>query len=125
MKKNMYFVSILFTFLLISSCSKKPPTTPIFFTNQYITQWGTSGHAEGHFLQPQGLAIDKDDNIYVADTYNNRIQKFNNSGTYITQWGSFGSGNGQFELPYDIAVDTNENVYVVDNVNNRIQKFSN
>jgi hypothetical protein len=68
--------------------------------------------------------VDTSGYIYVADSYNNRIQKFSASGEYITQWGSFGTGNGQFKIPYGIAVDASGNVYVADTVNNRIQKFS-
>jgi len=69
------------------------------------------------------VAIDSIGNVYVADWDNNRIQKFNTTGTYITQWGSSGSGSGQFNLPRSIAVDSSGNVYVVDENNSRIQKF--
>jgi sugar lactone lactonase YvrE len=61
-------------------------------------------------------------NVYVADSGNNRIQKFNSTGGYLTQWGSYGSDNGQFLLPLGIAVDSSGNVYVSDRI--RIQKFT-
>jgi tripartite motif-containing protein 71 len=60
---------------------------------------------------------------YVADTSNNRIQKFSGSGIFLTKWGSLGSGNGQFKNPSGIAVDNSGNVFVADTDNNRIQKF--
>ena len=63
-------------------------------------------------------------NIYVADAGNNRIQKFNSSGTYVSQFGSTGSGNGQFSNPFAIAIDGLGNIYVCDNSNDRIQKFN-
>ena len=62
-------------------------------------------------------------NIYVADHDNDRIQKFDGSGTFILKWGSQGTGNGQFQKPYGIAIDSLNNVYVVDKDNDRIQKF--
>ncbi len=71
-----------------------------------------------------GVAVDSLGNVYVADTDNNRIQKFNSTGIFITKWGSPGSGDGQFEHPRGVAVDSLGNVYVADSNNNRIQKFS-
>ena len=44
-------------------------------------------------------------NVYVADTGNNRVQKFDASGTILTAWGSSGSANGQFHVPGGVASD--------------------
>ena len=60
----------------------------------------------------------------MADTGNNRIQKFTSNGTYITKWGESGSAEGEFSSPSGIATDTSGNVYVADTDNNRIQKFT-
>jgi DNA-binding beta-propeller fold protein YncE len=63
--------------------------------------------------------------VYVADTSNNRIQKFDSNGTFITKWGNTGSEDGQFVSPLGVAVDSSgNNVYVADTSNNRIQVFS-
>ena len=70
------------------------------------------------------MATDAAGNVYVADTSNNRIQKFTGTGTYLTQWGSYGSGNGQFDDPIGVATDAAGNVYVADTDNHRIQKFT-
>ncbi len=77
-----------------------------------------------YFHYPAGIAVDGAGNVYVADSGNNRIQKFDSSGTYLTQWGTSGTGNGQFNSPFGVAVDTQGNVYVVDTGNYRIQKFN-
>lgn len=42
----------------------------------FVTKWGSHGGREGQFLYPNGLAVDLSGNVYVADTYNHRIQKF-------------------------------------------------
>jgi len=55
----------------------------------YVTQWGSTGSGPGQFLNPIGIAIDANDNIYVADTNNSRIQKFGPLPTPVlaTSWG--------------------------------------
>jgi len=74
-------------------------------------------------LGPRGVAADAFGNVYVADTGNNRIQKFDSSGTYLTPWGSLGTGEGQLNSPQGLAVDSSGYVYIADTNNNRIQKF--
>jgi len=76
------------------------------------------------FDGPGGIAVDSSGNVYVADSGNNRFQKFNSDGKYLTQWGSQGSENGQFNYPTDAAVDSSGNVYATDTGNHRIQKFN-
>jgi tripartite motif-containing protein 71 len=56
--------------------------------------------------------------VYVVDTQNERIQKFDSDGSFITKWGTEGTGDGQFFwLPHDIAIDSSDNVYVADSGN--------
>ena len=72
---------------------------------------------------PNGVAVDSQGNIYVADSDKNRIRKLDPSGSLIGEWGRYGSGNGEFSFPHRVAVDELNNVYVSDFRNNRIQKF--
>src|SRR5436309_1064828 len=73
---------------------------------QFVTQWGSNASPQpGEFKDPSGVASDAAGNVYVADSSNFRIQKFDSSGTFILQWGSLGSGNGQFSGTYDVATD--------------------
>jgi DNA-binding beta-propeller fold protein YncE len=85
--------------------------------------WGTSGSADGEFNDPFAVATDAAGDVYVTDTHNHRIQKFDSNGSYLTQWGTFGSGDGEFDEPVGIATDASDNVYITDFGNNRIQKF--
>jgi DNA-binding beta-propeller fold protein YncE len=84
---------------------------------------GIPGSGNGQFYYPSGVAVDGSGNIYVADSDNFRIQKFDASGTFLTTWGSQGPGNGQFVGRYGIATEGSGNVYVADSGNGRIQKF--
>jgi len=84
---------------------------------------GTGGNISGSFSAPRGVAARQTGELYVADTGNNRIQKFYND-VYQFSWGSFGSANGQFNFPSGIALDNSGYVYVVDGGNSRIQKFN-
>jgi tripartite motif-containing protein 71 len=85
----------------------------------FLYQWG----ARYLFLSPGGVAVDRSENLYVADTGNNRIVKLDTAGKTVAQWGRLGSENGDFNKPAGVAVDENGNVYVADNGNCRIQKF--
>jgi sugar lactone lactonase YvrE len=87
-----------------------------------------SGGAEnGAFDLPMGIAIDTDGYVYVSDSRNNRIQKFDSQGNYITKWGAEGHGDREFLMPLGIAVRRVNGanfVYVADYGNDRVQKFS-
>ncbi len=86
-------------------------------------QW--DGSASGMpFSNPYGLAVNSLGEVLVADSYNNRIVKFDAAGNYLGQLGSYGNLPGQFYLPYAIAVDGGNNIYVADSYNYRVQKLS-
>ncbi|MCL5026839.1 MAG: TIGR03663 family protein [Chloroflexi bacterium] len=84
---------------------------------------GAPGAGDGQLAEPKGIAIGPDGSIYVADSRNNRVEKFDASGNFVTKWGSSGNANGQFAEPWGIATDGQGNVYVADTWNHRIQKF--
>ena len=88
---------------------------------------GVIGSDNNHFFWPQGVAVDGSGDVYVADTSNNRIQKFNSSGAYEGTLGVTsvpGLDNSHFYYPSGGAVDGSGNVYVADTGNHRIQKFN-
>jgi hypothetical protein len=70
-----------------------------------------------------GIAFDSSRNVFVANTFSHRIEKFTSDGTLITQWGTKGSADGEFDSPHDIAINSSNNVYVSDTYNHRIQVF--
>jgi hypothetical protein len=48
--------------------------------------WGMSSYANGTLSGPNGIAVDSAGDVYVADTGNDRIQKFSSAGDFITKW---------------------------------------
>jgi YD repeat-containing protein len=90
----------------------------------YASQFGADRGGHGKFNWPEGVAVDGKGNVWVADTYNNRVQEFSASGEYLSQFGSWGTGNGQMEYPKSVAVDGKGNVWIVDSGANRVEEFS-
>jgi DNA-binding beta-propeller fold protein YncE len=83
---------------------------------------------------PGGIAVDAQGNVYVADTWNHRIQKFGPDGRFLAKWGEFvnlsdpqgavdPNRNNKFFGPRGIAVDAQGNVYVTDTGNKRVSVF--
>jgi uncharacterized protein (TIGR03663 family) len=80
----------------------------------------------GTFIEPWGLALDQSGNVYVADTWNHRIQKFDSAGNFLLSWGYSGlldEGNDRFWGPRDVAIGRDGKVYVTDTGNKRIAVF--
>ena len=94
-------------------------------SNYYSSFGGRQGTSNNQFNFPNGLTVGSDDKIYVADTYNNRIQILTQSGStlgyYTTYGGTEGSGNNQFKFLSDIAITPNGKILALDGGNNRIQ----
>jgi tripartite motif-containing protein 71 len=86
---------------------EKPPT--------YQGEWGSWGSGDGEFEVPADVGIGPDGTVYVADSYNYRIQYFTPSGSYLGKWGTKGEGKGEFENEVKmLAVAPTGNVYVPD-----------
>jgi DNA-binding beta-propeller fold protein YncE len=98
----------------------------------FIASWGGSGTGLGrfnfgssqNFTQPPGGGIAVAGNyVYVADTDNHRVERFNLSGGEPLAWGTHGSLPGQFAYPRGLAANASE-VLVADDDNHRVQRFS-
>jgi tripartite motif-containing protein 71 len=113
--------------LIAYNYGQQHPSQTISVANGYgfIKKWSANLTGNGQFYSPLAIDVDSSGNVYVVDSGNNRVQKFDSKGTFITKWGTNGTGNGQFSSPEGIAVDSSGNVYVADTFNYRVQKFDN
>ena len=102
--------------------------------------WNTSysvsgGNSYKQFYYPNGIFVDASGDIYIAETYNNRISKWDSAGNAIgwigggsNTWKTSGvsaSGNdvSSFNAPLDVFVDASGDIYVADSINERICKW--
>ena len=93
-----------------------------------FTVAGGQGNGAGisQLNRPFGIYVDDAGNVYVADSYNNRIQKWApGSLTGITVAGGNGGGPAANQLlaPEGIFVDKSGNMYITDLGNSRVQKM--
>lgn len=92
-----------------------------------ILEWGGHGRRPGQFIQPRSLALDSQDQLWVADACNHRVQVFDVSQEpvrLVRVWGQPGDQPGALRYPYGIALDGRGHVYIAEFGNSRIQKFT-
>ncbi|MGN6815148.1 MAG: hypothetical protein ACTHK3_03570 [Solirubrobacterales bacterium] len=91
----------------------------------YSFSFGTRGSGNGQFIRPSGVAVDSSGNVWVVDTGNGRVEKFNSKGEFLCKFGSGGTGTGQFSWweGAGIAADASGDVWVADSQNARLQKI--
>lgn len=92
-------------------------------TGKLVFSFGKEGkhpaddNGPGEFEQPSGIWVDAQGNIYVADTFNHRIQKFDSSGNSLKIWAH------SFFGPRAVVGDNKGRIYVVDTGNHKVQVF--
>lgn len=75
------------------------------------------------FYQVTDIGIDSEENIYILDSGNKRIQKYDKNGQYILTIGKEGIGPGEFQSPTKLLIDKNDFIYVKNE--RQIDKFNN
>ncbi len=99
---------------------------------EYITSWGQRGEYGQEarpepfdgFWGPRAVALDNQEQVYVADTGNKRIRVYTSAGQYVRDIGSGGSGVGQLDEPSGVMIGADNLLYVADTWNRRISVFS-
>jgi uncharacterized protein (TIGR03663 family) len=84
---------------------------------------------DGQFLEPWGVAVSREGRIFLADTWNGRIQAFDPAGRFLWKWGSFGSTGGVNADPHllfgprGLALSIDGELLVTDTGNKRVLRF--
>ncbi len=100
---------------------------------QVLHVWGNPSPQEmvetplpGTFNEPWGIAVDAEGRVYVADTWNHRIQVFTPEGDFLREWGYFGQGEDPLSFwgPRDVVIDQEGYVIVSDTGNKRLLVFT-
>jgi len=82
------------------------------------------GQKPGQFAFPTYATVDDAGNVYVTDSMNGRVQKFDVDGKYVMSFGQPGDAWGMFDKPKGVAVDRFGNVHVVDSIWSNVQIFN-
>jgi DNA-binding beta-propeller fold protein YncE len=90
---------------------------------EFLASYGKPGGAPGEFNRAEGICMDAQAQLYVADSCNHRVQVFTSDGKFIREFGKPGSAPGELSYPYDVKVDAAGNVFVCEFGNSRIQVF--
>lgn len=89
-----------------------------------LLAFGSPGQEEGELLDPRAVAVDASGNVYVADTGNARIQKFDPAGQFLDAWGSENGDTDWLSEPTDLAIDNEGALFVLDSETGWIRKYS-
>jgi sugar lactone lactonase YvrE len=108
---------------LASATSTSAATSVIEPGSYYGVQFGSMGSSPGQFKQPADVALAKGD-IWVLDSVNDRVEKFNEAGEYLNEFGSEGSSEGQLKKPVALAIDSKGDVWILDAGNKRVEEFN-
>ncbi len=118
---GMYGADIDANFIYLSCTTEDRVVKVDLNTLKVVNSVGTQGSDPGHFDYPNGIRLSKDNELYVCDSSNHRVQVFDQSLQLLRTIGGQGSGNRHFYSPDDLDFDDDGNIYVVEQLNHRIQ----
>lgn len=123
MKKYFYLIALAISSMAYSQNSEFG-WNPTGIT---VAGGNGAGSNQSQLNFPYSIFMDPSNNLYIADTQNHRIQKWEaGAAAGITVAGGNGAGanSNQLNTPTCVWVDADQNIYVMDSFNNRVQKWN-
>jgi DNA-binding beta-propeller fold protein YncE len=106
----------------IGATPARPAPAPARLDDGRIVM-GRSGSGPGELSIAADVFVDASGNVWVADSGNNRVQKFDSAGNFVAVLSGGGSAPGRLREPWSVVVAPDGTIFVADTWNHRIQKF--
>ena len=103
-----------------------PPASTSGTSGVMVAGTGIAGEGPSQLKRPHKIFVDVDQSLYIADTYNHRIQRWTNGacfGVTVAGTGVLGTSTSQLYYPVSVIVDANQIMYIGDQFNNRIHRW--
>jgi len=97
--------------------------TTIVLSLIYLFTFGFEKIEKAMLTRPQAISVDVQGNLYIADTGNHRILKFDSDLNFIKSIGGFGWNSQQFDEPVDICAKSILDIFIADYNNQRIERY--
>ena len=91
---------------------------------EFLGDFVKYGDGDGQVIWGSGIVTDRQENIYVADEWLNRVSIFDKDGTFLDKWSATQGNGGGPNGAAGLAMDEDENLYVVDGRSHQVRKFT-
>ena len=108
--------------LVVSECRKCEVSVTDLSTGKKIKSFGSNSKSQ--LKIPNGIAVDRDGFLFIADSGNHQILKFTSEGAHVSSMGTKGEKLSEFHFPYGVTFSPKNDLYVCDHNNTRIQVFT-
>lgn len=119
-KKSLHLCAFVLFLLLYYPTDVYSQQEPQF---RFLHMFGQRGIEQGQMSSPQGISVNIKGDIFIADTGNNRIQKFSGEGKFIKLVGGFGWSTAQFDEPAAVWARDGLHVLAADKNNHRVLHY--
>ena len=103
---------------------QRPPVIEVLLVPtvyDFIAKWG--GPDKVFLQQPNGITLDREDNVYIADLSDSRIKKFDSEGKVLTNWIPPRHEFKKVKIPGGVAVDKDGSIYITDLDKHNVSRF--
>jgi DNA-binding beta-propeller fold protein YncE len=91
---------------------------------EFLGEFSKYGSNDGEFIWGSGVAVDRQENVYVSDEWLNQISVFDKDGKFQSKWSALEKEDGQPHGVSSIAIDTQDNLYLTDGRSHQVRKFT-